>query len=357
VTWAKVDDRLHSHPKPRKAGAEAMGLWALALSYCADHLTDGRIDRGAVWGLAINLGVPLRRVEGWSEKTIERLVLAGLWKAEPDGAWRFHDWHDHQPSRAQVLDIKEKRQRAGQASAAARVKQDAQQDVPTPVALRARDPVPSRPVPSDPDQPPTPYRGSDSEQSSPPPSPAADPWELAPAGGDPDAPPIGDRDVKPEKVSKPSKTDLALESLSPFERRIAEAIVADVSLAPICPRPRQLARDLNLAAPSVDVVREVRSLGAWLRQNPAKAKKNGGAFLLRNITKKQERGGGGRPPEDPSPAPTAAPVLDAPKAPPLAAAAAAIAARVAAEERGEARPAMALFADLGKMPDEDDEER
>ena len=44
MSWAKIDDRLHSHTKVRKAGLEAMGLWVLCLSHCAAQLTDGFVD-------------------------------------------------------------------------------------------------------------------------------------------------------------------------------------------------------------------------------------------------------------------------------------------------------------------------
>jgi hypothetical protein len=45
MTWAKVDDRLHDHPKidamleaGELQGAAALGLWVAALSYAADQL-------------------------------------------------------------------------------------------------------------------------------------------------------------------------------------------------------------------------------------------------------------------------------------------------------------------------------
>lgn len=41
MVWFKVSDRLHDHRMTRLAGAEAIGLWTLAGSWCADNPTDG----------------------------------------------------------------------------------------------------------------------------------------------------------------------------------------------------------------------------------------------------------------------------------------------------------------------------
>lgn len=41
MTWVKLDDGFHSNPKVIEAGLAAAGLYAMALSYCGDHHTDG----------------------------------------------------------------------------------------------------------------------------------------------------------------------------------------------------------------------------------------------------------------------------------------------------------------------------
>lgn len=96
MTWFYVDDHLHEHPKARRAGLEAMGMWALAGSYCADHLTDGFVPGH----------VPVRWSERRWRKLAQQLVAAGLWTpAERDGepGWQFHDWPGWQKTRDQVL--------------------------------------------------------------------------------------------------------------------------------------------------------------------------------------------------------------------------------------------------------------
>lgn len=96
MVWFKVDDKLHSHVKAMRAGAEAMGLWVLAGSWAADHLTDGWVpDYAAV------------RLSAHAEQDAERLVAAGLWvpgEHEGDKGWWFHDWAENgQPTRVAVM--------------------------------------------------------------------------------------------------------------------------------------------------------------------------------------------------------------------------------------------------------------
>lgn len=89
MTWFKVDDDLNNHPKARAAGLPAMGLWTVAGSYAARYLTDGF--------------VPDWYVASWPSgpKLARKLVSAGLWTVEA-GGWRFHEWHDRNPTRAKV---------------------------------------------------------------------------------------------------------------------------------------------------------------------------------------------------------------------------------------------------------------
>lgn len=96
--WMRVDDKLHSHRKTRKAtkvpgkrrDAAAMGLWVLAGSWCADNGQDG-------WA-------PADVLEGFDdewESLAARLIAAGLWTPEDrDGelGYRFNDWAGWNPT-------------------------------------------------------------------------------------------------------------------------------------------------------------------------------------------------------------------------------------------------------------------
>lgn len=103
MTWFKVDDKLHDHRKARAAGATAMGVWCLAGSWAADNLTDGF--------------VPATILPRWGRpRDAKRLVEVGLWHtAEQDGeaGWRFHEWAERQPTRAQKLAEREAKAEAG----------------------------------------------------------------------------------------------------------------------------------------------------------------------------------------------------------------------------------------------------
>jgi hypothetical protein len=126
VTWFKIDDGLHSHKKSARAGVEAMGLWALAGSWCADQLTDGWVPDYIAQRIAAN-----------APDLAERLVKAGYWESgehDGDSGWWFHDWSQANPTKAEVMADREK----------ARDRMAAVRD-----AKRVRDvfalPVPSRP--------------------------------------------------------------------------------------------------------------------------------------------------------------------------------------------------------------------
>ena len=116
MPWFKVDDKLHDHQKSRAAKAKAMGVWVMAGSWCADNLTDGFVPRSVLgrWGTPADA---------------KRLVDVGYWEmAEQNGelGWRFHDWGDYQPKRAETLARREEdRQRKAAARAAKKAKIEA----------------------------------------------------------------------------------------------------------------------------------------------------------------------------------------------------------------------------------------
>lgn len=89
MPWFAVDDGFHGHPKTLDLSLAAVGLWAMAGSWCAKYLTDGRVtDR------------VLTRMGGTPEIAAE-LVDAGLWIREASG-YRFHEWDEYQRTKEQV---------------------------------------------------------------------------------------------------------------------------------------------------------------------------------------------------------------------------------------------------------------
>jgi hypothetical protein len=93
MAWFKVDDKLHSHKKIVRAG-DAMALWVIAGSWCADQLTDGFVPDY----------MAARLVPGGADMA-DRLVDAGLWVpdvCDGDEGFRFKDWDEYQPTRDDV---------------------------------------------------------------------------------------------------------------------------------------------------------------------------------------------------------------------------------------------------------------
>jgi hypothetical protein len=89
VTWFKVDDQLHGHPKAHAAGNAALGLWVRAGSWCGAHLTDGRLPAGMVGTL------------GGHARDVRKLIEVGLW-CQVEGGYQFKDWEHYQPTKDKV---------------------------------------------------------------------------------------------------------------------------------------------------------------------------------------------------------------------------------------------------------------
>lgn len=96
MAWFNADDKMHGHPKVRRAGLEAIGLWVVCGTYCTDFTTDGL--------------VPAWVVESWhgGRKLADKLVQCGFWENAPDGDYQFLSWSEYQRTRAQVLADKER---------------------------------------------------------------------------------------------------------------------------------------------------------------------------------------------------------------------------------------------------------
>lgn len=94
--WFKVDDKLHDHEKVRGLDAAAVGLWALAGSWCGSNGTDGF--------------VPATVVPRWSKswkRLAAMLVDRRLWEPSERGheaGWVFVNWTEYQPTRQETAE-------------------------------------------------------------------------------------------------------------------------------------------------------------------------------------------------------------------------------------------------------------
>ncbi len=118
MTWVSLDDKFHSNPKVIAAGLDGAGLYARALAYCGDHLTDGYVPAG--WAREVA-----------SKRLCDKLCTVRLW-TEADDSYRIPDYLDLNPSREEVeakrADLSEKRSKAGKLGAEARWQNDGKGD-------------------------------------------------------------------------------------------------------------------------------------------------------------------------------------------------------------------------------------
>lgn len=122
MPYFAVDDRFGTHRKvlaiPRAIRLATVGLWTLAGSWSAGHLTDGQIPAYMLEEL------------GGDPQMAAALVAAGLWRATEDG-WEFYDWAGNGNfTRAQV---DEKRAGNARRQAEWRERRNASRDAESPV--------------------------------------------------------------------------------------------------------------------------------------------------------------------------------------------------------------------------------
>lgn len=161
MSWAKLDDGFFDHPKVLVAGEDAANLYVRGLVWCCKHLTDGAIPREA-----------LRTLTGRRDAAAlaAKLVASGLWEMR-DGGWAVHDFHDHNPTAAEVKarrsELSAKRAEAGKrggirSGQVRGMEANAKQTASKPeascsgVAEAKRSPIPSHPILSHPKEEKTP---------------------------------------------------------------------------------------------------------------------------------------------------------------------------------------------------------
>lgn len=96
MSWAKLDDNFHSHPKIRAALTRdpgAVALHALAISYSANHETDGHI---AEW-----FPISVFPQERQRQCALDTLAEVGLWHPNGDG-YLIHDYLNYNPSKSEL---------------------------------------------------------------------------------------------------------------------------------------------------------------------------------------------------------------------------------------------------------------
>lgn len=93
MSWAKLADNFHSHPKTLRMGLDGAGLYGRGLSYAACHLTDGFL--------------PDEWVNAHPKNVVKKLIDVGAWE-KTEGGFLIVDYLDYNPARSEV----EKKRRA-----------------------------------------------------------------------------------------------------------------------------------------------------------------------------------------------------------------------------------------------------
>lgn len=107
MPWFKLDDGFFDHPKVVQAGRDARDLWLAAGCYSARELTDGFIPFEVLPLLAAKAGV--RNPKGLALRLVEARAQSAHGMFEPrEGGYLIHDYLEYNPSRAQVLEEREK---------------------------------------------------------------------------------------------------------------------------------------------------------------------------------------------------------------------------------------------------------
>jgi hypothetical protein len=129
MSWVKVDDQMTRHPKFLRLGRNRLvcqGVWLDGMCYASSYLTDGFVPEAALDRASLSAAA--------------HLVEVGLWQ-QVQGGFRIHDYHDYQPTREDVTELRRKN-----AERQSRHRHAATNGVTTASVIEPR-PVPSRPTP------------------------------------------------------------------------------------------------------------------------------------------------------------------------------------------------------------------
>jgi hypothetical protein len=121
MVWTRLDDQFMDHPKVAQAGPLAGWMHVAGLVYSGRYLTDGFVPTAMIPRLADFHGIGIDDRVGElatfghdveNQELVDRLVELGMWEPVENG-YQIHDYLDYQPSREEVLELRELRAEAG----------------------------------------------------------------------------------------------------------------------------------------------------------------------------------------------------------------------------------------------------
>jgi hypothetical protein len=158
VSWARFDDLYDDHRKVKRAWKRhprAVGLHAMAVTYCARHETDGVVD--PEW---LEEKLPAVRER---DATLTVLVDCGLFEPLDDDHYLVHDYLDFNESRADAEARRRRdadRKRGGKANGFHKESERNPNGIPADSKSSRARPRGRVPDPTRPTEPPTPPRGN-----------------------------------------------------------------------------------------------------------------------------------------------------------------------------------------------------
>lgn len=130
MSWVSLDDQFHRNPKVVNVGLAGAGLYARALSYCGDNLTDGYVPHG--WTREVGSAALCKKLAAvglWLEVAAGNTFTYEIDGADylvevPDRGYLIPDYLAFNPTREFVeyrrSELRMKRSEAGKKGAAAR---------------------------------------------------------------------------------------------------------------------------------------------------------------------------------------------------------------------------------------------
>ena len=117
--WSKLDDQFYLNPKNALLDRDEQDLHLAALVYASGQLTDGFIPVGVLPMLCIWAKIPVTNDVAIAKQVPEvcysiatRLVEHCYWE-NAEGGYQIHDFLEYNPSREEVLELRNARKAAG----------------------------------------------------------------------------------------------------------------------------------------------------------------------------------------------------------------------------------------------------
>ena len=111
--WTKIDDQFYLNPKNANIDRDEQDLYMAGIVYCNGQLTDGFIPCGVLVMLCIWAKIELdANPQAIAQAIASRLVEHKYWEFADNG-YMVHDFLEWNPSKAEVLALKEARSAAG----------------------------------------------------------------------------------------------------------------------------------------------------------------------------------------------------------------------------------------------------